>query len=96
VRGSQTGTYAGWEADTPDWLAVQPWVKLVRDQLDVARAIPNHAWGLQQFIIGQPLWEEYLKGEVDDPMVAMQEAKNAVVAEIEKAGLMGSVKRNCV
>ena len=76
--------YADWKQNPPDWLVAEPWVELVRGQLDVAKAIPNHAFGLQQFIIGQPLWEEYLKGEVDDPRVAAQNAKDAVVAEIEK------------
>jgi len=78
--------YDAWAEDTPDWLAAEPWVDLVRAQLDVAKAIPNNPFGLQQFIIGQPIWEKYLKGEVDDPMVAMQEAKDAVAAEIKKAG----------
>jgi multiple sugar transport system substrate-binding protein len=78
--------YAAWETEKPDWLEANPWVALVRGQLDVAKAIPNHAFGLQQFIIGQPLWEAYFKGEVDDPKVAMQNAKDAVVAEIKKAG----------
>jgi len=77
--------YAGWAEEQPDWLAKEAtWVALVRGQLDVAKAIPNHSFGLQQFIIGQPFWEEYLKGEVDDPKVALQNAKDAVVAEIEK------------
>jgi len=78
--------YDAWAEDTPDLLAAEPWVDLVRAQLDVAKAIPNNPFGLQQFIIGQPIWEKYLKGEVDDPMVAMQEAKDAVAAEIKKAG----------
>jgi hypothetical protein len=38
---------------------------------------------LQQFVIGQPEWERYLTGEEPDPMVAMQAAKDAVVAAIE-------------
>jgi ABC-type glycerol-3-phosphate transport system substrate-binding protein len=78
--------YEAWENDTPDWLAKETWVPLVRGQLDVAKAIPNHSFGLQQFIIGQPLWEKYLKGEVSDPKVALQEAKDAVVEEIKKTG----------
>jgi hypothetical protein len=77
--------YAAWEQEKPDWLTAQAWVPLVRGQLDVAKAIPNHAFGLQQFIIGQPIWEKYLKGEESDPKAAMQEAKDAVVAEIKKA-----------
>jgi len=76
--------YADWEANPPDWLQAQPWVQLVRAQLDVAKAIPNHAFGLQQFVIGQPLWEKYLTGEESDPVVALQAAKDAVVAEIQK------------
>jgi ABC-type glycerol-3-phosphate transport system substrate-binding protein len=79
-----TSIYDAWAQDTPDWLAGQPWVQLVTGSMAVAKAIPNHAFGLQQFIIGQPLWEEYLKGEVDDPMLAMQNAKDAVAAEVEK------------
>jgi hypothetical protein len=58
---------------------------LVREQLDAAKAIPNHAFGLQQFFIGQPEWERYLTGEEADPMVAMQAAKDAVAAEVEAA-----------
>jgi multiple sugar transport system substrate-binding protein len=77
--------YDKWAQDTPDWLAKEPWVQLLLEQLKVAKAIPNHAFGLQQFVIGQPIWEKYLKGEVDDPMAVMQEAKDAVVAEIKKA-----------
>jgi ABC-type glycerol-3-phosphate transport system substrate-binding protein len=75
---------AGWEADTPDWLAEQTWVPLVRGQLDAAKAIPNHSFGLQQFVIGKQMWERYLTGEEPDPMVAMQAAKDAVVEEILK------------
>jgi hypothetical protein len=76
--------YAGWEETPPDWLAEQTWVPLVRGQLDAAKAIPNHAFGLQQFVIGKPFWETYLTGAEPDPMVAMQAAKDAVVAEIQK------------
>jgi multiple sugar transport system substrate-binding protein len=74
--------YAGWEETPPDWTETQPWVPLVRGQLDVAQAIPNHAFGLSQFQIGKPFWETYLTGEESDPMVAMQAAKDAVVEAI--------------
>jgi len=76
--------YDGWTKDNPDWLKAQPWVPLVRGQLDVAKAIPNHAFALSQFQIGQPLWEKFFTGEEPDPMVALQAAKDAVVAEIKK------------
>jgi multiple sugar transport system substrate-binding protein len=72
--------------ENPDWLQANAWVNLVLDQLKVAKAIPNHPYGLQQFIIGQPYWEAYLKGEEADPKKAMQAAKDAVVAEMKKAG----------
>jgi hypothetical protein len=52
----------------------------------VAKAIPNHAFGLQQFILAQPVWEKYLKGESTDAMAVMQEAKDLVAAEVKKAG----------
>ncbi|MBI3934520.1 MAG: ABC transporter substrate-binding protein [Acidobacteria bacterium] len=73
------------EKDKPDWYTANPWATLVRAQLDVAKAIPNHPFGLQQFIIGQPIWEKYLKGEETDPKKAMQETKDVVAAEVKKA-----------
>jgi ABC-type glycerol-3-phosphate transport system substrate-binding protein len=76
--------YAAWEEEQPDWLTAETWVPLVRGQLDVAKAIPNHAFGLQQFVLGQPIWERYLTGEEPDPMVAMQAAKDAVAAEAQR------------
>jgi ABC-type glycerol-3-phosphate transport system substrate-binding protein len=76
--------YKEWAENPPDWLLAEPWVQLVTGSMAVAKAIPNHSFGLQQFVIGKPEWEKYLKGEVDDPMVAMQAAKDAVVAEVQK------------
>ena len=49
-----------------------------------AKAITNHQFGLQQFVIGKPIWEKYLKGEEADPKEAMQEASDAVAAEVKK------------
>ena len=66
----------------PDWMP--PFVGLVRGQLDRAKAIDNNLFGLQQFVIGKPIWETYLKGEEPDPKVAMQKVKDAVQAEIKK------------
>ena len=74
--------YAGWDASKPDWMP--PFVGLVRSQLDRAKAIDNNLFGLQQFVIGKPIWETYLKGEEPDPKVAMQKVKDAVQAEIKK------------
>ena len=79
-----TSIYDAWAQDPPDWLVAQPWVPLVTGSMAVAKAIPNHSFGLSQFQIGKPFWEKYLTGEESDPMVALQEAKDAVVAEIEK------------
>jgi multiple sugar transport system substrate-binding protein len=72
--------------EKPDWLVENAWTNLILDQLKVAKAIPNHAYGLQQFIIGQPHWETYLTGEEPDPKKAMQAAKDAVVEEMKKVG----------
>lgn len=77
--------YGKWKQSPPDFLKANPWVDLVFGQLSAAKAIPNHAFGLQQFIIGQPLWEKYLKGEEKDPKVALQAAKDAVAAEVKKS-----------
>ena len=44
--------YAEWDANKPDWMPT--FVALVRGQLDKAKAINNHIFGLQQFVIGKP------------------------------------------
>lgn len=74
--------YAEWNENPPEWLP--PGVSLIRGQLDVAKAIPNHLFGLSQFQIARPEWEKYLYGEESDPMVAMQAAWDVVTAEIER------------
>jgi len=74
--------YTEWDANPPDWMP--PFVALVRGQLDKAKAIENNLFGLQQFVIGKPIWETYLKGEESDPKVAMQKVMDAVKAEMER------------
>jgi ABC-type glycerol-3-phosphate transport system substrate-binding protein len=76
--------YADWNANKPDWMP--EYVGLVRSQLDKAKAITNHLFGLQQFVIGKPIWETYLKGEEPDPKAAMKRVAEAVQAEIKKGG----------
>ena len=76
------------QKENPEWLQAETWVPLVFGQLAVAKAIPNHAFGLSQFQIGKPLWEKYLTGEEKDPKVAMQAAKDAVIAEMKKTGAL--------
>jgi hypothetical protein len=74
--------YAEWDANTPDWMP--DFVALVRGQLDRAKAITNHIFGLQQFVIGKPHWETYLKGEEADPKAAMMKVVEAVKAEMKR------------
>jgi ABC-type glycerol-3-phosphate transport system substrate-binding protein len=74
--------YAGWDANKPDWML--PFVALVRAQLDKAKAINNNLFGLQQFVIGKPIWETYLKGTEPDPKVAMTKVVEAVHAEMKR------------
>jgi multiple sugar transport system substrate-binding protein len=74
--------YAGWDANKPDWML--DFVPLIRGQLDRAKAIKNHIFGLQQFVIGKPVWETYLKGEESDPKVAMKKVTEAVQAEMKR------------
>jgi len=74
--------YAEWAESPPEWMP--DFVNLVRDQLDQAQAIRNHLFGLQQFVIGQPVWETYLKGEEPDPRVALQNVVDAVQAEMKR------------
>jgi multiple sugar transport system substrate-binding protein len=76
--------YAGWDANKPDWMP--DFVALVRAQLEKARAIDNHVFGLQQFVIGKPLWEMFLKGEEADPKAALQKVVDAVQAEMKRGG----------
>jgi len=92
IAGTETGhpgqlppyqsIYADWSANPPDWLP--EFVGLVRGQLDQAKAITNHLFGLQQFVIGQPVWETYLKGEEADPRVALANVVEAVQAEMKR------------
>ncbi len=77
-----TSLYAEWDANPPEWMP--EFVGLIRGQLPIARAINNHLFGLSQFQIGKPYWEKFLTGEEADPMVAMQAAKDAVLAELAK------------
>ena len=74
--------YAGWATSPPDWMPA--FVGLVRGQLDRAKAITNHLFGLQQFVIGQPIWETYLKGDEKDPHIAMKKVVDAVQAEMQR------------
>jgi hypothetical protein len=75
--------YAQWDAEKPDWLP--PFVSLMRGQLDNAKAIENNLFGLQQFVIGKPIWETYLTGGEPDPRAAMKKVTEAVQAEIKRA-----------
>jgi ABC-type glycerol-3-phosphate transport system substrate-binding protein len=74
--------YTDWSANKPDWMP--QWVGLIRGQLDQAKAINNNLFGLQQFVIGKPIWETYLKGQEPDPKVAMTKVVEAVQAEMKK------------
>ena len=74
--------YAEWEASPPVWMP--PFVGLVRSQLDRARAIDNHLFGLQQFVIGKPIWEAYFTGAESDPKVALANVVEAVQAEMKR------------
>ncbi len=74
--------YAGWDANKPEWMP--EFVPLVRGQLDRAKAINNHLFGLQQFVIGKPIWDAYLKGEETDEKAVMKKVSEAVKAEINR------------
>lgn len=72
-----------WSKQPPSWLP--QWGPLVFSQLKVSRAIRTNKFGLQQFVIGQPYWEKYLKGDEKDPKKALLAAKNAVYTEYKKS-----------
>ncbi len=92
IAGTETGhpgqlpayksIYAGWDSNRPEWML--DFVGLVRGQLDQAKAITNHLFGLSQFQIGQPVWETFLNGEEDNPRVALQNVADAVRAEMDR------------
>jgi hypothetical protein len=71
-----------WSKNPPSWLPA--WGPVVFNQLKVSRAIRTNKFGLQQFVLGQPYWEKYLKGDEQDPKKAMLDAKNAVYTEYKK------------
>jgi multiple sugar transport system substrate-binding protein len=71
-----------WSKSPPSWLP--KWGPLVFKQLKVSRAIRTNKFGLQQFVIGQPHWEKYLKGDEKNAKKALLAAKNAVYAEYKK------------
>jgi multiple sugar transport system substrate-binding protein len=71
-----------WSARRPSWMP--SWGPVVFNQLKVSRAIRTHKFGLQQFVIGQPHWERYLKGDERNARRALQRAKDAVRKEVKK------------
>jgi multiple sugar transport system substrate-binding protein len=72
-----------WQASPPPWMA--DWAFTVLNQLKVSQAIRTHKFGLQQFVIGQPGWEEYLKGETSNPRTALRKARDLVLKEVRKS-----------
>lgn len=78
-----TSVWEKYRTNRPQWMT--DWAFLIYDGLANAKAIVNHQFGLRQFVIGRPIWERYLKGEESDPAKVLQEAKDAVAAEVAKA-----------
>ena len=72
-----------WSKNPPSWLP--KWGPLVFQQLKASKAIRTNKFGLQQFVIGQPYWEKYLKGDEKDPKKALAKARDLVLAEVAKA-----------
>ena len=50
-----------WDAYKLDW--IPPFVGLIRSRLNLAKTIDNHLCGVTQLVIGEPIWETYLKGQ---------------------------------
>jgi len=73
-----------YDAEQPDWVA--PWAFLVRDQLAKSSGIHVNKYGFTQFFsIGDQYWHQYLTGEVSDARTALQNARDAVIAEVAKS-----------
>jgi multiple sugar transport system substrate-binding protein len=73
-----------WKSNPPPWM--EDWAFFVVDQLKISRPIQTSKFGVTQFLIGQPHWETYIKGEESDPKKALAKAMNAVVEEVKKGG----------
>ncbi|HEY3182730.1 MAG TPA: extracellular solute-binding protein [Gaiellaceae bacterium] len=76
-------TWAKWDKSHPAWIA--DWAFTVRKQLATSKAIRTHKFGLTQFVLGKPAWEEYLKGDEKDPKKALAKAQALVLAEVKKS-----------
>jgi multiple sugar transport system substrate-binding protein len=74
--------WAKWVKSPPTWMA--DWAFTVRKELATSKAIRTHKFGLQQFVIGKPAWEAYLKGDESNPKRALAKAKALVLAEVKK------------
>ena len=75
-------TWAKWEKSPPEWMA--DWAFTVRAQLGKSKAIKTSIWGLNQFVLGKPGWETYLRGDEKDPKKALAKARDLVMAEVKK------------
>lgn len=75
--------WAKWEKSPPAWMA--DWAFTVRKQLATSKAIRTNKFGLQQFVLGKPGWETYLKGDESDPKKALAKARDLVLAEVKKS-----------
>ena len=71
-----------WSAKHPEWIDESAF--LIQAKMKSSRAIHTHKSGVSQFNLAQPFWEKYLKGEEADPKKAMQQARDAVAAELKK------------
>jgi multiple sugar transport system substrate-binding protein len=74
--------WAKWVKSPPPWMA--DWAFTVRKELATSKAIRTHKFGLQQFVIGKPAWEAYLKGDESNPKRALAKAQALVLAEVKK------------
>jgi multiple sugar transport system substrate-binding protein len=75
--------WAKWTKNPPSWIA--DWAFTVRKELATSKAIRTHKFGLNQFVIGKPAWEAYLKGDESNPKKALAKAKALVQAEVKKS-----------
>ncbi len=76
-------TWEAWDAETPDWLAANPWAFSVRDSLASAAAIAPSILAIRQFDVARPEWHKYLSGEVATAEEALTLAYDAVRAEFQ-------------
>jgi hypothetical protein len=78
-------TWDGYKADTPAFIADNPWTTAIWEGLANAKAIAPTNIAVTQFDRARPEWVKYLSGEESDARTALQKAQDAARAAWDEA-----------